>query len=65
MAKCALCGKVPVAGNNVPHSVHKTRRMFRPNIQKVNGVNVCSRCIRTMKRAAAPVAKAEQTPATA
>ncbi len=52
MAKCDLCGKGPVAGRNVPKSQHKTARMFRPNIQKVQGLAVCTRCIRTIKTAA-------------
>jgi large subunit ribosomal protein L28 len=53
MAKCELCGKGPVAGKNVPHSQHKTNRIIRPNIQKVKGVKVCTRCIRTLKTATA------------
>lgn len=50
MAKCALTGKRPHAGNNVPHSVHKTRRMIKPNIQKFRGVKLSTRAIRTIKR---------------
>jgi len=45
------------AGNNVSHSHRKTRRMWKPNIQKVfveiNGarkkMNVCTRCLRSGK----------------
>jgi len=52
MAQCQLCGKGPVAGRAVPKSQHKTQRFFQPNIQKVNGMKVCTRCIRTLKTAA-------------
>ncbi len=50
MAKCMLCDKGPVAGNNVPNSVHKTKRRIQPNIQMVNGIRMCTRCLRTIKR---------------
>jgi large subunit ribosomal protein L28 len=50
MAKCTLCGKGPAAGNNVPKSQHKTRRMIKPNIQKIDGISVCTRCMRTLRR---------------
>jgi len=45
-----ICGKTPVGANNVPNSMHKTRRMVKPNIQKIEGVKVCTRCIRTLKQ---------------
>lgn len=50
MAKCTLCGKGPVAGHNVPKSQHKTNRFFQPNIQKVDGIKMCTRCLRTLKK---------------
>ncbi len=31
---CQLTGKKPITGNNVSHSNRKTKRWFRPNIQK-------------------------------
>jgi len=54
---CEICGKTGRAGNNVSHSHRKTRRMWKPNIQKVfveiNGgrkkMNVCTRCLRSGK----------------
>jgi len=54
---CNICGKAVRAGNNVSHSHKKTRRMWKPNVQKVfveiNGVrkkmNVCTRCLRSGK----------------
>ena len=59
MAMCDLCGKTKSFGNNVSFSHKKTKRVFRPNIQKttilVKGmpkrVKACTRCIRTMAKA--------------
>jgi large subunit ribosomal protein L28 len=56
MAKCDVCGKKPVSGNNVSFSMKSTKRMFRPNVQKmsiyVDGRKVrkhmCTRCIKTL-----------------
>ncbi len=31
---CQLTGKRPIAGNNVSHSNHKTKRRFLPNLHK-------------------------------
>ena len=31
---CELTGKKPITGHNVSHSNRKTKRWFRPNIQK-------------------------------
>jgi large subunit ribosomal protein L28 len=58
MAKCEVCGKTPQFGHNVSHSNRKTRRQFKPNVQRVkvmeNGRLVskfmCTRCIRTMSK---------------
>ena len=60
MAKCEICGKSAQFGNNVPHSLHKTKRRWQPNIRKVtidqNGrsrkAKVCTRCLRTMTKTA-------------
>ena len=32
--KCSLTGKKPMFGNNVSHSQKKTKRQWKPNIQK-------------------------------
>jgi len=56
MAKCMLCGKGPQTGNNVPKSQHKTKRLIQPNIQNVDGVAMCTRCLRTLKKGAVLVA---------
>ena len=57
MAKCSVCGKGVVFGNNVSHSHRKTYRTWKPYIRRVkaivNGspktVYVCSRCLRSNK----------------
>ena len=57
MAKCSVCGKGVVFGNNVSHSHRKTNRTWTPHIRRVkaivNGspktVYVCSRCLRSNK----------------
>jgi large subunit ribosomal protein L28 len=54
---CALCGKRPVVGNNVSHAHNKTKRRFKPNLQRVRAnvegttrrLRVCTRCIRSGK----------------
>ncbi|MBN1991891.1 MAG: 50S ribosomal protein L28 [Anaerolineae bacterium] len=55
MAKCEICGKKPLSGHNVSHSMRHTKRQWKPNIQKVTimvagkpkKVRVCARCLRT------------------
>jgi large subunit ribosomal protein L28 len=54
---CEVCGKGVVFGNNVSHSVRKTRRTWAPNTQKVRvlvkgaptRMTVCTRCLRSNK----------------
>jgi len=54
--KCEICGKGPKAGNSISHSHRKTRRTWRPNLQKVTiekdgkkkRMRICTRCMRTM-----------------
>lgn len=53
MARCELCAKSKTAGNNVSHSQIHTKREFKPNLQKVNGVVLCTRCLKTIKKASA------------
>ncbi len=56
MASCAICGKTAQSGQNVSFSQRKTKRLFRPNLQKVTVIEngrpvkrmVCAKCIRTM-----------------
>ena len=52
---CEICGKKPLVGNNVSHAHNKTKRRFKPNLQRVRAVYkgrtkrivVCTRCIRS------------------
>ena len=52
---CEVCGKRPVSGNNVSHSMRHTRRVIAPNIQRVHAVvdgkrtwiRACTRCIKS------------------
>lgn len=54
---CEVCGKGKIAGFNVSHSHLKTKRTWKPNIQRVRAivegdvkrVNVCTRCLRSGK----------------
>jgi large subunit ribosomal protein L28 len=55
MAKCFVCGKQRMAGQNVSHANNVTKRLFKPNLQvvraRVDGrpkqVAVCTRCLRS------------------
>ncbi len=55
--KCKICGKGTTFGNNVSHSNKKTRRTFKPNIQKVKveymgkirTINICTSCLKSGK----------------
>jgi len=57
MAKCDICGKGVVFGNQASHSNIKTKRTWNPNVQKVRAIvdgspkriNVCTRCLRSGK----------------
>ena len=52
---CEICGKKPSTGFNVSHANNKTKKVFKPNLQKVRAVDngsvrnvkVCTRCIRS------------------
>jgi len=55
--RCEICGKGPMSGNLVSHSNRKTRKVSKPNVQRirvyVDGVpkrmRVCTRCLRSGK----------------
>lgn len=55
MAKCEICGKGPRFGNNVSHANNKTRKTWKPNVQRVKTasggtvrhVRACTRCIKS------------------
>lgn len=58
MAICEISGKGKMYGHNVSFSQHKTRKVFKPNVQKktltIDGkkirVNVATSTIRTLKK---------------
>ncbi len=64
---CEICGKGPLRGHNVSHANNKTKRVWRPNLQKVRVLHegkvikmkVCTKCIK-----AGRVIKAPRVPAT-
>ncbi len=55
MAVCYVCGKQRTVGNHVSHSNKKTKRVLKPNLQRVKIITgrgpsreyVCTRCIRS------------------
>jgi len=57
MAKCEVCGKGVMFGNNVSHSHRRSNRPFKPNIKRVRAVvkgtpkrvYACTRCLRSNK----------------
>ena len=58
MAKrCDVCGKGPMAGNNVSHAMNKTKRRWLPNLQAVRieergthlTARVCTSCLRSRR----------------
>ncbi len=60
MAVCESCGKKTTFGRSVPWSKKKTRRQFKPNLQKVSVYEdgrkvtktLCTRCLRTSVKTA-------------
>jgi large subunit ribosomal protein L28 len=58
MARCEHCEKVTRFGRNKPHSLKRTNRTFKPNLQKTkvleNGRLVskvlCTKCIKSMAK---------------
>lgn len=46
---CSNCGKQAVAGFNKPHSLHKTKRTIKPNLQKFKNKLVCTNCLKKLR----------------
>jgi large subunit ribosomal protein L28 len=54
---CDICNKGRLVGNKVSHSNIKTKRVQRPNLQRVHAIvdgtrrriRVCTRCLRSGK----------------
>lgn len=61
MAKCSVCGKSARSGHNVSHSQIHTKRKFKPNLQKVYGLLLCTSCLRTAKKQNASASKEKST----
>ncbi|MBL1136382.1 MAG: 50S ribosomal protein L28 [Chloroflexi bacterium] len=66
MAKCEYCGKHTQFGQNNPFSQKKTKRTFKPNLQKVQVSEegrivsrvLCTKCVKNIgKHRNRPVAK--------
>jgi len=55
--RCEVCGKGPMSGNQVSHSNRKTRKVSKPNVQRIRvyvdgapkRMRVCTRCLRSGK----------------
>ena len=54
--RCMVTGKAVMVGNNVSHANNKTKRVWYPNLQKLQVVDgkgsvkrmkVCTRCLRS------------------
>ena len=63
MAKCTLCKKGAVSGNQISHAQNHTKRKFKANLQKVNGLLLCTRCLKTIKTIRRENAASEEIPA--
>ncbi|PIR76775.1 MAG: 50S ribosomal protein L28 [Candidatus Magasanikbacteria bacterium CG10_big_fil_rev_8_21_14_0_10_42_10] len=59
---CDICGKGSKKAASRSHSKIKTIRRQKPNLQKMDGKKVCTRCMRTTAKQAA---KATETVVTA
>ncbi len=52
---CEICGKKPMAGNNVSHAHNRAPRRFLPNLQRVRAIvdgskvriTVCTNCLKS------------------
>lgn len=53
-SRCYICGKGPASGHNVSHANNRTKRTFKPNLQKVRAyvdgarkrIRVCTDCLK-------------------
>ena len=51
---CSICGRGEIVGTNRPHSLHKTKKVVKPNLQKFQGKEyVCVACMRTLTKSKA------------
>jgi len=57
MAVCEICGKKPQVGMLVSHAHNRTKRFYRPNLQKIRAkvggatkrIYICAACMRSGK----------------
>lgn len=64
--RCMNCGKGSMYGHRVSHAKNRSRKVFKPNLHSVRiqiGTNkkkmkLCTKCLRMIKEATAPKAKA-------
>ena len=54
---CQICLKSPQVGFNRPKSLHKTKKLILPNLQKLDGLLICTRCRKTLAKTAPALAK--------
>lgn len=55
--RCDICGKGPAKGHNVSRANNRTKRTFKPNLQKVRAyvggsrrrIRVCTDCLKAGK----------------
>lgn len=47
---CQFCGKVPVSSLNRPHSLHRTKRTVKPNLQPYQNGMICANCLKSVRR---------------
>ena len=60
MAKCEICSKTGMSGNNVSHSKRRTRTRWFANVHRATinvagaprRVKICTRCLRTQYKTA-------------
>jgi large subunit ribosomal protein L28 len=66
---CSICGKGRQVGYSVSHAHNKSKKVWKPNVQKVSSMNngtakrvyACTRCIRSgfiakpLRKTASPV----------
>ncbi len=65
--KCSSCKKGVMYGHNVSHSKRRTPRVFKPNLHvanlmvdgKTKKLKLCTKCLRTIKKAIKPTEKLE------
>ncbi|MDO8472169.1 MAG: bL28 family ribosomal protein [bacterium] len=50
MAHCTVCGNTTQFGNTLSRSLQRTKRTMKPNLQKVGGLVLCTRCLRSLRK---------------